>query len=77
VINKARDESDYYLGEAIVKAVQKYLVINLNYLGAIPHDNKVHYSVKNMIPFLHKFSDSDVGRSFHSITEKLIKPHEI
>ncbi len=77
VINKARDESDYYLGEAIVKAVQKYLVINLNYLGAIPYDNKVHYSVKNMIPFLHKFSDSNVGRSFHSVAEKLIKPNEI
>lgn len=76
VINKARDENDIYLGEAIVKVVQKYLVVNLNYLGAIPHDSKVYYSIKNMIPYLHKFSNTEVGRSFQIITERILQTND-
>ncbi len=76
VINKAREESDHYLGEAIVKAVQKSLVIKLRYLGSVPFDDKVHFSVKNMIPYVHKFSESRVGNAIRDIAAQLTDIHE-
>ncbi|MFO7867266.1 MAG: P-loop NTPase [Candidatus Aminicenantes bacterium] len=73
VINKARDERDYYLGESITKVVQKHLVININYIGAIPFDEKIHLSVKKMIPFIHQFQNTPAGISFKNIAEKMVK----
>jgi flagellar biosynthesis protein FlhG len=71
VINKARHEKDFLLGESISNVVQKILVINLDYLGAIPFNEIVHESVKNLTPIMDKYPDSDVGKSILSIASKL------
>lgn len=71
VINKARSERDFLLGQSIVDVVKKYLVVDLKFLGAIPYDERVHLSLKNMTPFLEAYPDSEVTSSLRSIAEKL------
>lgn len=71
IINKAIDEKDYALGESIVNVVQKYLVIDLNFLGTVPYDENIHQSLKNMTPFMSAYPHSEVGKSIKSIAEKL------
>jgi flagellar biosynthesis protein FlhG len=71
IINNARSERDFLLGQSIVDVVKKYLVVDINYLGAIPHDEKIHLSLKNMTPYLSTYPDSEVSHSIRSIVEKL------
>ncbi|MCD6516177.1 MAG: P-loop NTPase [Candidatus Aminicenantes bacterium] len=71
IINKARDEKDFVLGESISNVVQKILVINLDYLGAIPFNEVVHKSVKNLTPVMDKYPESDVGKAILSIASRL------
>jgi len=71
IINKARHEKDYMLGESISNMVQKILVIDLDYLGAIPFNEIVHQSVKDLTPFINKYPDTDVGKAIISIASKL------
>lgn len=71
IINKARDERDYLLGQSMSNVVQKYLVTDLNFLGIVPFDEKVHLSLKNLTPYTSKYPNSDVTASIKSITEKL------
>ncbi len=72
IINKARDERDAILGESIVKVVQKYLVIDINFLGVIPFDERVHLSLKEMKPFMEIYPESEVSTAIKSIIDKLI-----
>jgi flagellar biosynthesis protein FlhG len=72
VINKARSEKDFLLGQSIVHVVKKYLIVDLNFLGAIPYDERVHISLKNMTPYLSVYPDSEVSHSFKSIAHKLV-----
>lgn len=71
IINKARDERDYLLGQSMSNVVQKYLVTDLNFLGIVPFDEKVHLSLKNLTPYTSKYPNSEVTASIKSITEKL------
>lgn len=72
IINKARDEKDYILGHSISQVVQKYLVVDLNFLGAIPFDEKVHWSLKNISPYILNYPDSEASISIKSLTEKIL-----
>jgi flagellar biosynthesis protein FlhG len=72
IINKARNERDFLLGQSIVDVVNKYLIVDLNFLGAIPYDERVHLSLRNMTPFLSAYPDSEVSLSFRSIVNKLV-----
>ncbi len=71
IINKARDERDFMLGKSVSHVVQKILVIDLDYLGAIPFNEMVHKSVTELTPFISKYPDSDVGKALISIASKL------
>jgi len=73
VINKARHEKDFMLGESISQVVQKILVIELDYLGAIPFNENVHQSVKNLTPFIDKYPETEVGKAIISIASKLMR----
>jgi flagellar biosynthesis protein FlhG len=77
IINKARDERDVILGESIVNVVQKYLVVDLNYIGAVPFDDRVHLSLKGFTPFMNKYSDTETADAIRTIVEKLIGKREI
>ena len=72
IINKARDEKDYILGHSIAQVVQKYLVVDLNFLGVVPFDEKVHWSLKNISPYITNYPDSEASSSIQSMTEKIL-----
>jgi len=77
IINKARDERDIILGESIVNVVQKYLVVDLIYLGAVPYDEKVHWSLKSFTPFMSKYSDTGTADAVKVIADKLTGKREM
>ena len=72
IINKTVDERDELLGQSIINVVQKYLVIELIYLGAIPMDERVPHSLKNLYPYICKHNKTEVAHSLRSIAEKLV-----
>jgi flagellar biosynthesis protein FlhG len=72
IINKARDERDVLLGESIANVVQKYLVVELKFMGAVPFDENVHWSLKGITPFMINHPDSEAANAIKSIAEKLI-----
>ena len=76
IINKARDERDMLLGESISNVVQKYLVVELKFLGAVPFDEKVHWSLKSFTPYLKKYPETDTGEAVKAIAEKLVGINE-
>ncbi len=71
IINKARDERDVLLGESIANVVQKYLVVELKFMGAVPFDENVHWSLKGITPFMINHPDSEAAKAIKSIAEKL------
>ena len=72
IINKARDERDFILGKSIAQVVQKYLVVDIDFLGAIPFDERVHWSLKKLTPYILDHSDSEVTKAIRTITEKAL-----
>jgi len=72
IINKARNEKDYILGHSITQVVQKYLVVDLNFIGVVPFDERVHLSLKNISPFITNYPDSEVSSCIQSLTEKIL-----
>jgi flagellar biosynthesis protein FlhG len=76
IINKARDEHDVLLGESIANVVQKYLVVELKFMGAVPFDENVHWSLKGRTPFMINHPDSKAANAVKSIAEKLTGRNE-
>jgi flagellar biosynthesis protein FlhG len=76
VVNKARDEKDMLLGHSIVNVVQKYLVIDLDFLGAIPMNESVHISLKDKRPYVPSNPHSPVTSALIRIAERLVRPLE-
>lgn len=72
IINKAVEERDELLGQSIINVVQKYLVVEVSYLGAIPMDDRVPHSLKNLYPYICKHDKTEVAYALHSIAEKLV-----
>ncbi len=72
IVNKARDDKDIILGQSIVEVVRKYLIVDLDFLGIVPFDDRVHWCLKKFEPFLIKFPDAPASHAIKGITEKLI-----
>lgn len=72
IMNKAKDERDYLLGQSMAQVVQKYLVVQLDFMGTIPFDEKVHWNLKTLKPFIEEYPGSDVSESIKLITDKLL-----
>lgn len=71
VVNKARDKKDALLGRSIVDLVRKYFLINLELLGTIPYDERVHWSLKKFTPFIFEFPESAVAQAIRAMAERL------
>lgn len=71
VVNKTRDKKDVLLGRSIVDLVRKYFLINLELLGTIPYDERVHWSLKKFSPFIFEFPDSAVSQAIRAMAERL------
>ena len=70
-MNKARNEKDLVLGYSIANVIQKYLMIDINFLGVVPFDERVHSCLKDQTPFLTRYPDSKIGTSIKNIVGKL------
>jgi flagellar biosynthesis protein FlhG len=82
VVNKARDRKDGHLGRSIVDVVRKYFLIDMDLLGTIPYDERVHWSLRKFSPFVFEHPESEVSRAIRSMAERLslesppVKPEE-
>jgi flagellar biosynthesis protein FlhG len=71
VVNKARDRKDFHLGRSIVDVVRKFFLIDMNLLGTVPYDERVHWSLKRFSPFLFDYPDSEAAGAIRSMAERL------
>jgi flagellar biosynthesis protein FlhG len=71
VVNKARDKRDYHLGRSIVDVVHKFFLINMDLLGTVPYDERIHWSLKRFSPFLLDYPESEAAGAIRSMAEKL------
>jgi flagellar biosynthesis protein FlhG len=71
IVNKAANHKDRLLGPSMVNVVQKYLVIDLDFLGSIPMDENVPLSLQNMTPFIRQNPESGATHAIASIADKL------
>lgn len=70
-VNKARDKRDYHLGPAIVDVVRKFFLIDMDLLGTIPYDERVHWSLKRFSPFMINYPESEAAGAIRSMAERL------
>jgi len=73
IINKAQSERDYMLGHSMAQVVQKYLVVDLNFLGAIPFDEKIQSNLRAFKPYMKEHPYSEVSLAIKAIADKLLK----
>lgn len=71
VVNKARGEKDVLLGRSIIDVVRKYFLIEIDLLGTIPYDERVHWSLKKFVPFILEYPESSVSETIKGMAEKL------
>jgi len=71
VVNKARSEKDALLGRSMVDVARKYFLIELDFLGAIPYDERVHWSLKKFTPFILEYPESPISETIKAIAQKL------
>lgn len=72
IVNKAKSQKDFLLGESMVDVTQKYLVIKAKFLGAVPYDEKVHLSLKNLTSYMIAYPNSEAAKSIRKIAKKLV-----
>jgi flagellar biosynthesis protein FlhG len=72
VVNKARNEKDRLLGRSIVDVVRRYYLIEIDLLGVIPYDERVHWSLKKFMPFVLEYPDSAVSRAIGDMAARLL-----
>jgi flagellar biosynthesis protein FlhG len=71
VMNKTRDERDVLLGRSVADVARKYLLIDMKYLGAIPYDEDVHASLRQLRPYYPEHKDAAAARAIRRMSEEL------
>lgn len=74
IINKARRERDSALGLSMAEVARKYLMVDLEFLGSVPHDEKVQESIRKFRSCLLEYPDSPASSALRLIAEKLMPP---
>ncbi|MDH4197531.1 MAG: P-loop NTPase [Candidatus Aminicenantes bacterium] len=73
IVNKARNERDVLLGRAISDVAQKYLLVDLDFLGAIPYDERVESSLRRLSPFVLDHPTSPAASALDAIADRLFE----
>jgi flagellar biosynthesis protein FlhG len=76
ILNQSRNEDDSQLGQSIEDIAQKYLGVELSFIGAIPYDERVHFSVKRFKPLLAEYPASQAASSIETIVNSLLTEAE-
>ncbi len=72
VINKARTEKDFQLGHSMADVIRRYFLIETEILATVPYDERVHWSLKKFVPFLHQYPESEVSRAIKKMADRLV-----
>lgn len=72
ILNQSRSEEDIQLGHSIEDISRKYLGVELDFIGAIPYDDRVHFSVKRFKPLLTEYPASQAATSIEAIANDLL-----
>lgn len=77
VVNKTfTEEEGIQTFNKLKKAVDKFLDLDVTYLGAISDDRKLVKSVREQVPFVIAYPNSDAAREIDIIAEKFINGKE-
>ncbi len=71
VVNKARDRKDFHLGRSIVDVVRKFFLVDMDLLGTVPYDERIHWSLKRFSPFLLDHPDSEAAAAIRLMAGRL------
>lgn len=74
VMNMARNDRDEVLGRAIADVTRKHLTIEMDFLGAVPHDVRVHACLVDRTPFMAIHPVSDAASAFGAMAARLDAP---
>jgi flagellar biosynthesis protein FlhG len=72
VVNQARTPQDAEIGAAVVAAWRKYFGLEMDYLGAIEHDEEMWRAVRLRRPLLVARPEVPAGRAFQAIAQRLL-----
>jgi flagellar biosynthesis protein FlhG len=72
LVNQAREPADFRVGDQIRLACQRYYGINLDYLGAVPHDDEVWRSVRAKQPLLVASPSAPAATAFVTIAQRIL-----
>lgn len=73
VVNKANNkEEGFQTFKRFQKAVDKFLAVEVTYLGFILEDRKLVQSVKNQVPVVLSYPNSDASKSINDIARTII-----
>ena len=77
IMNQTREAEDIELGDTIAALVKKHFGLNMEYVGHLPHDDRVFRSVKQYQPFLSAHPYSITTRCMKGITKRLLNGNGI
>ena len=72
IVNKLATEDDAVLGTSMVHLAKKYLGVNINFLGAVPSDDKVAFSLKHMTPYVFAHPNSKTTYALKVIADRML-----
>jgi flagellar biosynthesis protein FlhG len=72
IMNQTREFEDIELGETIANMARKHFGLNMDYVGHLPHDDRVFKSAKKYRPFLSAHPYSMTTRCMKGITRRLL-----
>src|SRR5512137_2127714 len=73
VVNQARTAQEAEIGHAVVAAWKKYFGLEMDYLGAIPHDGDMWRTVRARRPLLLERPDAEAARAFEAIVDGILE----
>ncbi|MEK6546091.1 MAG: AAA family ATPase [Nitrospinota bacterium] len=76
IINQVRANDNMMLGMSIKDIANKYLGVNLDYVGYIPYDETVHESVKRFKPLIIEYPNCSVSLCMSLTLKKLLNGKE-
>jgi len=75
IINQTRETEDIELGDSIAELVRKHFGLRMEYVGHLPHDDRLFKSAKKYQPFLSAHPYSITTKCLKGITKKLLNGH--
>lgn len=72
IVNQTRTREDLDMGHAMVAAWRKYFGLEMEFLGALPHDDEVWRSVRRRRPVLVDQPASRIATGLHEVVSALL-----